>query len=622
MNGTWQGIAQTIDAGLSGSSPALLAQNTTGFPALDTIKAQLGTQLGSYFGTSLLNLIYGICALIIGFLVAKGVQGLTENLLNRTNIDNRIAAWITGRQGSEAPAVEKWISGAIFWLIMLFAIVAFLQAIQLTAVSGPLNSLLEQITRFVPRLVSAGILLGIAWVLATLSKLLLTRGLRTFRLDERLGQQVNGAPATNQFTLSDTLGNALYWFIFLLFLPSILSTLELQGTLQPVQQLLNQILSVLPNIFGAVLIGATGWFIAQVVRRIVTNLLAATGTDGLGARFGISPARGGQTLSWLLGTAVYVLILIPTAIAALQALKIDAISAPAVSMLTQILNAIPQIFTAALILALAYFLGQFVSDLVTNILTSVGFNNIFYWMGLQSRPYSRNQAVSPPPPANEANLEDFTDPPPRTSSVGEEFGLPRTSSTPEEFGLPRTSSAAEYGLPRTSSTAEEYGLPTAQSTALQSTATPTRTPSELAGIVVLVGIMLIATVAATDVLRIPALSAIVSGIVGVSGRILGGLVVFAIGLYLANLAFNLILSSGTKQSRILAQTARIAIIALVSAMALQQMGIASDIVNLAFGLLFGAIAVAIALAFGLGGRDIAAQQVREWLSSFKDSNPS
>ncbi|MBD0364430.1 MAG: hypothetical protein ICV55_16965, partial [Coleofasciculus sp. C3-bin4] len=50
-------------------------------------------------------------------------------------------------------------------------------------------------------------------------------------------------------------------------------------------------------------------------------------------------------------------------------------------------------------------------------------------------------------------------------------------------------------------------------------------------------------------------------------------------------------------------------------------GIASDIVNLAFGLLLGAIAVAIALAFGLGARDIAAGQVREWLDSFKQDRP-
>lgn len=71
------------------------------------------------------------------------------------------------------------------------------------------------------------------------------------------------------------------------------------------------------------------------------------------------------------------------------------------------------------------------------------------------------------------------------------------------------------------------------------------------------------------------------------------------------------------QALILGQVARIAIIVLVSAMALQRIGIAPNIVNLAFGLLLGAIAVAIALAFGLGGRDIAGEQVREWLNSFK-----
>jgi hypothetical protein len=86
------------------------------------------------------------------------------------------------------------------------------------------------------------------------------------------------------------------------------------------------------------------------------------------------------------------------------------------------------------------------------------------------------------------------------------------------------------------------------------------------------------------------------------------------------LAFNIITSSGNPQARILGQIARIAIIALVSAMALQQIGVASDIVNLAFGLLLGAIAVAIALAFGLGGRDIAREQVQEWLNSFKGRN--
>jgi hypothetical protein len=52
-------------------------------------------------------------------------------------------------------------------------------------------------------------------------------------------------------------------------------------------------------------------------------------------------------------------------------------------------------------------------------------------------------------------------------------------------------------------------------------------------------------------------------------------------------------------------------------MALRQMGLANDIINLAFGLLLGAIAVALALAFGLGGREIAAREIEKWLKSMK-----
>jgi hypothetical protein len=53
-------------------------------------------------------------------------------------------------------------------------------------------------------------------------------------------------------------------------------------------------------------------------------------------------------------------------------------------------------------------------------------------------------------------------------------------------------------------------------------------------------------------------------------------------------------------------------------MGLRQMGIANDIVNLAFGLLLGAIAVAVALAFGLGARDIAGAEVSRWVKELRE----
>ena len=631
----WQNINGILSGGWFIKSPLVLAQETIPDaqdipPAGPNFFSQLGRNLGGFLPT----IIAAIVILVVGIILAYIVKAIIRGILNSTDIDNRIAGWISGRPDSDAPKVENWIAGAFFWLIIILTVVAVLQTLQLDAVTEPINDFLSGVIGFLPNLVGALILLGVAWLLATIVKLVVTRALKAFGLDERLGQQLEdrsdrstatrtttgttttrfadeptsagttetvppstGTTATgttssnqqrDQFSLSETIGNALYWFIFLLFLPSILSTLGLEGTLVPVQQLLNDILSILPNILAAIVIAAAGWLVAQVVRQIVTNLLAAAGIDRIGSRFGFSNRPGNQSLSWLIGTVVFVLILIPTAIAALQALRIEAISEPAIAMLNEILNILPEIFAAGVILALAYVAGHFISELVTNILTGAGFNRVFQWLGFPTRPTTTTTTTTTAPP-----------PPPPASAPG----VPVTTTTRPTTPPPPPPASAP-GAPGTTTT-----RPT--------TPTPSRTPSEFVGIIVWVGVMLFATLAAVNILNISALTLLVGGIVLISGQILAGLIIFAVGLYLANLAFNLIISSGSRQSRILAQTARIAIIALVSAMALQQMGIASDIVNLAFGLLFGAVAVAIALAFGLGSRDIAAAQVREWLESFK-----
>ncbi|WP_337886292.1 mechanosensitive ion channel [Fischerella thermalis] len=547
MNTTWQNITQVMTADLWIRVEKFLAQS----PTLPPQEAGFNTYVQNSFqqiGAFLPRLLGAVLILLAGWLIAASVAAVTRGILNRTQIDNRIAAGVVGREDNQLPKVETLISNLVFWGILLLTLVAVLDTLELRVASQPLNTFLNQIGDFLPRLVGALIFAGVAWLVATVVKLITIRGLQALRIDERLSPPEDGGTTANQLPLSNTIGNALYWFIFLLFLMPILDTLGLQRALQPVETLVTEILAILPNVLGAIIIGVVGWFIATIVQRIVTNLLAATGIDNLGTRLGLSRTEGTQPLSRIIGTIVYVLILIPVAIAALNTLQIAAISVPAIAMLQQVLNALPAIFTAIAILILAYFLGRFVADLVTNILTSIGFNNILSALG-----------ISPPP---------------------------------RRIVIP----------------AEEPTAPTP----------PSRTPSEIAGIIVLVGIMLFATVAAVNILNIPALTMLVTGIVVVLGRILAGVIIFAIGLYLANLAFNIITSSGNPQARILGQVTRIAIITLVAAMALQQIGVAPDIVNLAFGLLLGAIAVAIALAFGLGSRDIAREQVQQWLESFKN----
>jgi hypothetical protein len=61
----------------------------------------------------------------------------------------------------------------------------------------------------------------------------------------------------------------------------------------------------------------------------------------------------------------------------------------------------------------------------------------------------------------------------------------------------------------------------------------------------------------------------------------------------------------------------VAIVFFTGALALGQTGISEEIVTLAFGLSLGAIAIAAALAFGLGGRDVAGRELESMVDAFK-----
>jgi len=490
-------------------------------------------QITQLVGAYIPNLIGALAILIIGWLVALVVSAIARRALRRTTLDNRLARWIVGEEKAEAIEVERWIAKGVYYLIMLFVLIAFFQTLGLTIITEPLNQLLIQVFQYAPRLLGAGFLLLIAWIVASALKLVVSRVLSAAKIDERLGS-LAGLEEEGRVPLAQTLGDAVYWLVSLLFLPAVLDALGLEGLLEPVQGMTNKVLGFLPNIFAAGLILVVGWFIARIVQRIVTNLLAAIGADRLSEQVGLATVLGKQRLSGLLGLVVYVLILIPVLIAALNALALEAITRPAANMLNTILGALPAIFAASLVVTIAYLVGRVVAGLVTNLLTGAGFNAILARLGLGKEP-----------------------------AEGE------------------------------------------------------RTPSEIVGYLVLVAIMLFATVEASRLLGFVLLADLVTQFTVFAGQVILGLIIFAIGLYLANLTSKTVLASGAAQARLLALAARVSILVLAGAMALRQMGLANEIINLTFSLLLGAIAVAVALAFGLGGREIAARELEGWLRSVR-----
>ena len=576
-----------INTGISllrpGSSQILAQASTTANNPVDIITTGFGSGLGEF----LPKLLGAILIFLVGVIVAFAVAFVVRGLLRKTNIDDRIASSITGRPASDVPAA-KWVGDIAFWLIILITVAAALDALDLNAVSAPINDTLGTILEYLPRLFSAGLLIALAWAIATLAKTVVTRGLERFNLDDRLAENTGVDPRENSVRIHETLGNALYWFVFLLFLPLILNALELNGLLAPVNGLIDEFLAAIPQILTALLVFGGGWLLAKVVRGIVTNLLAATGIDGVGQRMGLSRTSTGSglSLSGLAGTVVYALILLTAGISALQELNIEAISVPAVSMLQQILDFIPLVLAAGVVLAVFYFIGNFVKDLVSSLLSSVGFDSILDSLGL--------------PDIGGGSSTSTT-----TSTYQPTSG---TTTLSGETTL-QSPSGSTYGTTGTTDSAPGMD---------PSRVTPSRqSPSEVAGVVALVGVMLFGAVTATEILQLEQLTLIVRAIMEIAGQVLIGALILAIGLYVANLAYRLIKSSGARSAGMLAQITRIAILVFVGAMALGQMNVAPGIVNLAFGLLLGAVAVAIAIAFGLGGRDVANEQLKNWLNQFR-----
>ena len=475
------------------------------------------------------NIIAALAILLVGWFIAVIVSAAVRGLLNRTKLANKISGAM-GRSGEdkEKHGTIQVIGKGLFWLIMIPVLIAFFQALRLTLVTNPLQQFMDRIFQFLPQLIGAGILLLLAWITATVSRLAITRVMGVAKLDERIGGRVD-VEKSKRTPLTKTVGDIVYWLIFLLFLPAVLGALNLEGLLKPVQNMLDKFLAFLPNILAAGVIGLVGWFVARIVRQLVSTLLSATGLDNLSDQIGVT------SLSKIIAMVVYILILIPVMIAVLNALALESITQPASGMLNLILGALPAVFAAVLVITIAYLVGKVLSTFITELMTNMGFNSIFLRLGIGKAP--------------------------------------------------------------------EEGK---------------RTPSEVAGDLVLVTIMLFAIFEASNLLGFKSLSTLMTELVVFGGHILLGLIIIAIGLYLANVASKTIQASGTVQASLMSTVARVAILLLAGAIAIRYMGLANEIINLAFGLILGAIAVAVAIAFGIGGRDIAARKLEEWSKSKKD----
>jgi hypothetical protein len=208
-----------------------------------------------------------------------------------------------------------------------------------------------------------GILL-VTWILAKIAKW-------TFaKLVDRIGflqRDTSGGQSVGA-----SLGKIVSLFIWLFGLMAILNVLKLDAVAGPINALLENIMGVVPNLIGAGILMFVGMMIAGIVRDIAITAMQTINLDKWANKGGVDNVTGNTAISGTIGTIVYVLIAIPVAIGALGVLNIEAISGPASDMLRMILNAIPNIIAAAILLGIGFFISKFVVGLLTEVLGGLG----------------------------------------------------------------------------------------------------------------------------------------------------------------------------------------------------------------------------------------------------------
>jgi len=469
------------------------------------------TSFNGYLGGPIGSIIGAILIFVIGWLVALGIAALVRGVLSKVNLNQRMNS-STGKTYD----LEGIISKIVFWFIFIIAISGALSQLNLNSISAPFANMVNQVLAFIPNLIGAIALGVIGWVVATVARTAINAALAKTSMDERLSAQAGVKP------MSSTIADMVYWFILLVVLTMVLGQLELDGLFAPLTNMVDKIFSFIPNILIAGVVFVVGYIIAKVVRGIVTNIVSTFNVQELASKAGLSEQN---SLPNIAGSLAFLVVIIPTIIAALNALKIEVIARPATNMLNKIMEALPNIFMAVAILVVTFYVVRMVANIIKGLIENTQINQL-----------------------------------------------------PAKVGLQETMGDKKI--------------------------------SDLVGYAIIFFAMLFAAIAAADLLGFEPISAIITMFIAFGANIILGAIILFIGFWLANIIAGVVERS-EQGSQFLANIVRVLIMGLVLAMGLKAMGIADSIVNLAFGLTLGAVAVAFALSFGLGGQEAAARFLRK-----------
>ncbi len=312
-------------------------------------------QLGNYrfdgelAGELLVKGATAIGILIVTWILAKAAKWAFAKLVDAVPLLQRG----TGGGQSVGMALGKIVS----LFIWLFGLLAILQVLNLDAVAGPINALLENVVAFIPNLIGAGILLFVGLMIAGIVRDIVVTAMQTVDLD-KWANKAGADNVTGNSAISKTLGTIVYVLIAIPVAIAALNVLSIELISQPASAMLGMIFNAIPNIIAAAILLGIGYVISKFVVNILTELLTGFGVDRSLAATGLV----GETTSAsaIIARVVQIAIILFFAIAATRMLGFPELTA----ILNEVLELAGRVVFGAVVIGAGFLIANMLGKLI------------------------------------------------------------------------------------------------------------------------------------------------------------------------------------------------------------------------------------------------------------------
>jgi len=387
-----------------------------------------------------------------------------------------------------------------------------------------------------------------------------------------------------------------------------------------------------PKILIAILILIATWIVARAVGWVLRK--AIDKSPALRKHVTGTPE---ETVGHQLGTIAKLIIWLVGIMAALQFLHLGQILTPINELVTEIFAFLPNLLAAGLIFFLGLVVARIVRRLIETALIAANVDGLLARIGIGSTEGTVRTSPEAVPPG--------TAPGSTRASIARAVGvlfyaliiIPVGIAALQALKITSISGPATVmlneildAIPHVLAAALWIGIafvagrflktiieailpPTGFDDAIRSTGVlpPNAFPSRIVANIAMIAVILAAAIEAASQLGGGTVAIFLAQVTELGGKVIFGTLIIVVGIFLARIISGLV-ASGTGEGGYAQTLVRYSIIALFTAIGLTFMGLADQIVELAFGLIFGSAAVACALAFGLGGRDAAARILERW----------